>query len=101
MSTHTFDRKIPLLIFAATSVLLLGHHFYAVSEGQVFVFVVFVVPVFWALGLAGLVHPPLAFVIGQYGRDLPLPTKLIGYVVALAGLAAGFLLATRVYGFSL
>lgn len=96
---QVFNRKIPLIVFVATSVLLVFHHWYAVSSGQIYVFVVFVVPMLWALGLAGLIHPPLAFVIGSYGRELPIATKIAGFLFALGGLVLGYVLATNLYGF--
>jgi hypothetical protein len=96
---QAFDRKIPAIIFIATSLLLALHHWYATTEGEIYVFVVFVVPMFWALGLGGLIHPPLVFAIGSKGRHLPASTKAVGFLFALGGLVAGYFLATRLYGF--
>ena len=49
-----FNRTIPALSLAVLTAFLGLHHWYAVSEGRVYMFVVFLVPMLWALaGLAG------------------------------------------------
>ena len=47
----------------------------------------------------GILYPPLFWSIGPKGRDLPGAVKVMGLLLALAGLAAGFWLARAVYKF--
>ena len=93
-----FSRTLPAIALAFLTALLAFHHWYAMSEHSVYFFVVFVVPMFWALALGGIVYPPLFWSIGPKGRDLPVATKAAGVLLALAGLGAGFWLAKSVYG---
>jgi hypothetical protein len=94
-----FNRTLPAVSLVFLTALLAFHHWYAVTEHHAYVFVVFVVPMFWALALGGLVYPPIFWSIGPRGKDLPTGIKAIGAVLALGGLGIGFLLAKSLYGF--
>ena len=87
-----YSRAIPAFAFAACTAIVALHHWYAVSGGHPFVTGVCLLTAGIFLSFGGLVYPPVFWSISSYGRHLPLPVKIIGATLALAGLAAGFLL---------
>lgn len=97
-NAREFNRTVPAIGLLFLTALFLFHHWYAVTEHHAYVFVVFIVPMFWALALGGLVYPPILWSIGPKGKDLPAGIKAIGGVLALGGLGVGFVLARSVYG---
>lgn len=87
-----YSRTIPAIAFVACTVMVALHHWYAVTGGHPFVTGVCFLTAGIFLSLGGLVYPPVFWSIGVYGKPLPLPVKIIGATLAIAGLAAGFLL---------
>jgi hypothetical protein len=99
MSTaQLFDRKIPVLTLLGLTVCLALHHWYAVTQHEVYFVALFLLPMFWMLALGGTFYPPILYSIGKYGRDLPMATKIAGGLIALSGLGLGFCLAKFAYG---
>ena len=92
-----FDRKTPAVSLAIVVSLLALHHWYAVTEGRVFLFAVYFVPMLGGLALGGILYPPLFWAIGPKGRALPGRTKALGFLCAVAGLGVGYYLARFVY----
>jgi hypothetical protein len=92
------DRKIPVLMLLGLTVCLLVHHWYAVTQHEVFFAALFLLPAFWMLALGGSFHPPILYSIGKYGKDLPTSTKVVGALFAISGVGLGFCLAKYVYG---
>jgi hypothetical protein len=92
-----FDRKVPALVACGMILLLVLHHFYAMSEHEIYLFALVFLPMILALAVGGLVYPPLMFAIGPRGRDLPLSVKATGALLALFGVACGLFAAIFVY----
>jgi hypothetical protein len=92
-----FGRRLPAIFAFGTIALLLLHHWYAVTEGRVFLFVLLLVPMLGGLAIGGLIYPPILFALGPRGRDLPKTTKALGILFALGGLGFGLYLAKFVY----
>jgi hypothetical protein len=92
-----FGRTLPAIFTIGTTALLLLHHWYAVTEHRVFLFVLILVPMLSGLAIGGLIYPPILFALGPRGRDLPKTTKALGVLFALGGLCFGLYLAKFVY----
>ncbi len=92
-----FDRKLPAIFAIGTTALLVLHHWYAGTEGRVFFFVLFLVPMVGGLAIGGLIYPPILFALGPRGRDLPRSTKALSALFSLGGLCFGLYLARFVY----
>ena len=90
--TVTFRRKEPALLLAATLGGIAGHHWYAKDSGHVLYPALCLMMAFAFLSAGGLVYPPLLWSLGVQGRHLPMPIKILGAMLGIAGLAAGFLL---------
>ena len=97
-NAQLFDRKIPVLTLLGLTVCLALHHWYAVTQHEVYFVALFLLPMFWMLALGGTFYPPILYSIGKYGRDLPLATKITGGLFAVCGLGLGFCLAKFAYG---
>jgi hypothetical protein len=87
-----YSRIIPAIMLLASIVVVALHHWYAVNGGHPFVVGICLITAAGALALGGVVYPPVFWSIGVYGKHLPLPTKIAGALLAIAGLAGGFLL---------
>jgi archaellum biogenesis protein FlaJ (TadC family) len=94
-----FDRKLPAIFAAGTIALLLLHHWYVVTEGSAFIYVLLVVPMVTGLAIGGLIYPPIFWSIGPRGKNLPASIKALGALSAVAGLGFGLYLAKFVYKF--
>ena len=92
-----FDRKLPAIFAIGTIALLLLHHWYAVTERNVFGFVLFLVPMLTGLAIGGLIYPPILFALGPRGRNLPASTEALALLCAFIGLCFGFYLTKFVY----
>ena len=93
------SRMIPLGLLGAVVFVLALHHWYVLTEHRGSMLAMFLLPPFGMLALGGLVHPPILYSIGKYGKELPVWTKAIGYLLAIAGLGIGFYLFKFVYNF--
>jgi hypothetical protein len=87
-----FDRKIPALLLAVLVAAIALHHWYAKSGGHVLIAALCVMMGVAFLAAGGVVYPPVLWSIGVYGKQLPLPVKVVGAFLGLAGLVTGFLL---------
>jgi hypothetical protein len=92
------DRTIPLFTLLGLTACLALHHWYAVTQHEVYFVALSILPMVWMLALGGVFHPPILYSLGKYGRDLPLATKVAGGLFAFSGLGLGFCLAKFVYG---
>jgi hypothetical protein len=87
-----FNRKLPVIVLALTVPMIALHHWYAVNGGHVFLAALGVLMGAAFLSIGGLVYPPVFWAISKDGRRLPLPLKIIGGFLGIAGLVCGFLL---------
>jgi archaellum biogenesis protein FlaJ (TadC family) len=86
-----------LLIAVIGAAFLVINHWSATNEGKVYMWFVFMGPMFLLLGLGGLFEPRLAQAIGDKGRHFPAHIKFIGGILALSGLLISAYLALGVY----
>ncbi|HEX9365419.1 MAG TPA: hypothetical protein VF921_02265 [Vicinamibacterales bacterium] len=86
------NRRIPAvaLVVSATAVAL--QHWYAVNGGHVFLFALCLLTAVGFLAIGGIVYPPVFWSISAHGKRLPLPLKVVGALLGIAGLAGGFVL---------
>jgi hypothetical protein len=87
-----FSRTLPAIVLAFTVPMIALHHWYAVNGGHVFLAPLCVLTGAAFLSIGGLVYPPVFWAISKEGRQLPLPLKIVGWCLGLAGLVSGFLL---------
>jgi hypothetical protein len=92
VETLDFNRTLPAIFLGATVAIVALHHWYAVTGGHPFVVAICLLTGFGALALGGVIYPPVFWSIGVYGKHLPVPVKIAGALLAIAGVAAGFLL---------
>ena len=91
------QRKGPLLIVVVAGALLALNHYEVTNEGKVYLWIVLMAPLFFCLGVGGLIDPRLSFVMGSQGRDFPTKIKALGGLLVAAGMLASAYLALGVY----
>ena len=94
-----FSRDKPLMALALAVVIFVAHHFYVIANEEGFFFVLWLMPPLAALGIAGLMHPPIYYSITNKASLVPLRTKLLAGLIALAGFAAGLYIEIAIYDF--
>jgi hypothetical protein len=93
------NRKIPGMMLAAVLAVMGMHHWYVLTEHRGFMLAMFLLPPFGMLAVGGIIHPPILYSIGKYGKAMPVQTRAIGYLLAVSGLAVGLYLFKFVYQF--
>jgi hypothetical protein len=92
-----FSRTVPLVSLLFTGLAIALHHWYAMSQGEIYPSVLLFLSLFAGLAFAGSVHPPLFYSLGKYGEHLPMRYKVISATCALATFGIGLYLMIRVY----
>ena len=96
-TTDQFNRTLPAIIAAGTIAALLLYHWYAMTAGRIYFFILFGFPTVTGLAIGGLIHPPILYGLGRRGRHLPASIKALSVLFVLGGLAFSFYLALVVY----
>jgi len=92
-----FSRTVPLVSLLLTALALALHHWYAMSQDEIYPSILLFLCLFAGLALAGSVHPPLFYSLGKYGEHLPMRYKVISATCALATFGVGLYLMIRFY----
>jgi len=90
-------RIVPAICAAIGAGLLAINHFSAARDGAIWIFILFLAPMFTLLGLGGLVDPRILWSIGPRGKLLPKGVRLLGAGLAVAGIAVSAALILLVY----
>ena len=97
MKPEEFGRGRPLASLALTIALIVGHHMYGMSQGEIFpsllLFFFFVA----GMSVAGCLYPPAFYALTKYGAHLPMRFRVIGGLFALAGSALGLYVLITIY----
>jgi hypothetical protein len=72
------------------------NHWYYVDTGGYYPIVVYGAPLFGFLALGSLVNPQL--LLALEGRDYPTHLRVLAILLAVAGVACGFVLHKNLYG---
>ena len=91
------NRMPALLVVVVAGGLLALNHYEAVSDGKVYLWLIFMAPLFLFLGIGGLIDPRILWSIGPKGQHFPMRIKVIGGLLAVAGLLVSAYLALGVY----
>jgi hypothetical protein len=87
-----YNRTIPAIALVVSAVTVGLHHWYAVNGGHVFLVGLCLLTAVGCLAIGGILYPPVFWSISAHGKRLSLPLKVVGAVLALVGLVAGFVL---------
>ncbi len=90
-------RKGPLLIVVVAGALLALNHYEATNNGKVYLWIVLMAPLFFCLGVGGLIDPRLSLAMGPQGRHFPTKIKALGGLLVAVGMIASAYLALGVY----
>lgn len=96
-TSSEFSRSIPLVSLVLTLLAIALHHWYGVTQGEIYPTFLLFLFLFGGLAAAGSVHPPLFYSLGKYGQHLPARHKVIAAACALGSFALGLYLMIRVY----
>ena len=91
------NRFIPLCMVIVCGGLLAWNHYNMLQSGQAYIWIIVLAPLFFSLGIGGLIDPRIAWAIGPRAGQFPLRIKVIGGFLALMGLALSAYLALGVY----
>jgi len=78
-------------------VCLAVNHYEAMNSGRIYWWILFFAPLILFLGIGGIFDPRILLSIGDKGKHFPLRIKVIGGVLAIAGLIVSAYLALGVY----
>jgi hypothetical protein len=92
-----FGRKTPALTLLVSLALLALHHWYAVTQREVYSVLVLLLATVAGLAAGGTVYPPIFYSLGKYGKHLRVGIKVLGGLSAAAGFAIGFILMIKLY----
>ncbi len=96
-ASPTFTRTTPIVGLLLTVLLLALHHWYGITNGEIYPSFMLFLFMFGGLAAAGSVHPPLFYSLGKYGQHLPTGNKVIAAACALLSAAVGVYVLFRVY----
>ena len=91
------NRMVALLVAVFAGGLLALNHYEAMNDGKVYMMIVFLMPLFFLLGIGGLIDPRIIWSIGPKGQHFPMRIKVIGGLLAIAGMLVSAYLALGVY----
>ncbi|MCW3051713.1 MAG: hypothetical protein JWN14_883 [Chthonomonadales bacterium] len=90
-------RLVALGFAVGAGVCLVLNHYEAMNSGKIYMWILFIAPMIFFLGVGGLIDPRILWSIGQHGRHFPTRIKLVGGMLAIAGLIVSAYLALGVY----
>lgn len=90
-------RMVSLLIVGVTGGVLAVNHYNAMDSGKVYLWAILLAPMLFLLGIGGLFDPRIALSIGPKGQHFPLKIKVIGGLLAVAGMLVSAYLALGFY----
>jgi len=96
-ANETPTRGKALVAVLITGVALIGNHLYAMDSGKIYLWIVMIAPMILFLGLGALIDPRIMHSISGKGQHFPMKIKVIGGVLAVAGLLLSAYLALGVY----
>jgi len=99
MDDDVLNRTRPALVLLLVAVLLAVHHWWVVTQEEAYFFALLILPALAAVCIAGLIHPPLYWVITPKAKVLPTWTKVAAAVIALIGMAIGIYVFRAIYDF--
>lgn len=92
-----FGRSRPLLGFALCTGFLGLHHWWAVSQGEIFPKLMLFLFTFAVWSAGGILYPPSFYALTKFGSHLPVPMKALGGLFAAAGFCLGFYVLLNIY----
>jgi hypothetical protein len=92
-----YGRLIAAGLVAAGVLGLVLNHFVSDRQSVASLLMLCFAPLGLFLGLGGLVEPRIMWSVGKYGKHLPVKFKIVGCVLAAAGVAVTLLLVFLVY----
>ena len=93
----TFGRTTPAITLLVSLIVLALHHWYAVTQKEVYSVAVLLFATIAGLAAGGTLYPPLFYSVGKYGSHLPAWLKVLAGLSAAAGFAIGFYLMVKLY----
>jgi hypothetical protein len=85
----SFSRTLPAATLAFCVVLLAAHHWYAVSQHEVYSVILLMLATLGGLALGGTLYPPVFYAAGKYGKHLSVGLKVAAGLSAAIGFALG------------
>lgn len=92
-----YARFVALGMAAAAAIGLLVNHFMGESLGVARMMLLCLGPLALLLGVGGAIEPKILWALGKYGQHLPTKYKIIGGILAGAGVLVTLLLVFLVY----
>jgi hypothetical protein len=96
-SDSSSSRKTPVVTLALSLIMLALHHWYAMTQREVFIFLYLAMSALAGFALAGVIYPPVFHSVGKHGKHLPKSYRIIAFMAAVAGFAAGFYFGLVLY----
>jgi len=95
--SSNFSRRTPAISLVATMLLIALHHWWAVTQREMYPKLLLGMFLFGGLAIGGTIYPPLFYSWGKYGTHLPKSLKVLAAVCAAGGFALGFYLMLTLY----
>lgn len=96
-SDASSSRKTPVVMLAISLIMLALHHWYAMTQREVWNYGYLAMSTIAGFALAGVIYPPVFHSVGKHGKHLPKSYRIIAAISAAAGFAAGFYFGLVLY----